>query len=90
MTELAALDPTPRVMQTMMQALNDRDEAVRLQVVLAFEDFEQLEVVPTLRRIAERDPSGEVRDSAVDAIEYLTDPARRTGVQRLGTTTPPH
>ena len=77
-TELAALDPTPRVMQTLMQALNDRDEAVRLQVVLAFEDFEQLEVVPVLRRIAERDPSGEVRDAAADATEFLTNLASRT------------
>ena len=88
-TELAALDPTPRVIKTMMQALNDRDEEVRLQAVLAFEDFEQPEVVPILRRIADRDSSGEVRDAATDAIEYLTDPARHTGVQRPGTT-PPH
>ena len=88
-TELAALDPTPRVMQTMMQALNDRDEEVRLQAVLAFEDFEQLGVVPMLHRIAERDLSGEVRDSAADAIEYLTDPARLTGVQRSSPAPPP-
>ena len=78
-TELAALDPTPRLMQTLMRALNDRDEGVRLQVVLAFEDFEQLEVVPVLRGIAERDPSEEVRDAAADATEFLTDVASRTG-----------
>ena len=75
-TELAALDPTPRVMQTLMQALNDRDEGVRLQVVLAFEDFEQLEVVPVLRRIAEQDPSEEVREAAADTTEFLTNLAR--------------
>ena len=78
MTELAALDPTPRVMQTLMQALNDRDEGVRLQVMLAFEDLEQLEVVPVLRRIAERDASEEVREAAADATEFLTNLASRT------------
>ena len=87
-TELAALDPTPRVMQTMMQALNDRNAEVRLQVVLALEDFEQTEVVPILHRVADGDPSGEVREAAMDAIEYLTDPARRTGVQRSAATDP--
>ena len=78
MTDLAELDPTPRVMQAMMQALNDRDEAVRLEAVLALEDFEKLEVIPVLGRIARQDPSEEVRDAAADATEFLTEVASRT------------
>ena len=45
--------------------------------LLALEDFEKLEAIPVLGRIAPQDPSDEVREAAADAAEFLTDVASR-------------
>jgi HEAT repeat protein len=66
-------DPTPEVLTACLAALNDPEEEVREEAVLALETLEDPSAIPALERVAREDPSEDVRDAAVEALEYLMD-----------------
>ena len=71
--ELGDWDPTPEVLTVCLAALNDPEEEVREEAVLALETLEDPSAIPALERVAREDPSEDVRDAAVEALEYLMD-----------------
>lgn len=72
--EIGLLDPTPELMKSCLQGLSDQDEDVRMEAIPALEMFENSSVIPWLERIAARDPSSQVREAALEALDSLRNP----------------
>jgi hypothetical protein len=71
LNELGLWDATPEVLAACLEALDDPEEEVREEAVLALELLEDPSVIPALQRVAREDPSEDVRESAVEALEEL-------------------
>lgn len=72
--QLGEMEPTQEVLLACFEALNDTEEEVRLLAVLSLEDLEQVSAIPVLRHVANEDPSEDVREAAIEAIDYLANP----------------
>ena len=72
-SELAIIDELPRLWNVCLKALEDRDYDVRIEAVLALENFGDRSL-PVLQTVATSDPSMEVREAAFDAVESVTRP----------------
>ena len=73
---LAASKPTARVFQVCLDGLLDIDADVRLTAVLAFDDLRDRSALPLLLQVAQRDPSQEVQEVALDVYESLANHGR--------------
>ena len=59
------------VLLACLEALQDGDEEVRSEAVLALETLGDPTVIPTPEHVEREDPSQEVREWASEALEYL-------------------
>jgi hypothetical protein len=72
-SELAMIDELSRLWVVCLRALEDRDHDVRLEAVLALENFGDRSLT-VLQTVARSDPSMEVRDAALDTVESVQRP----------------
>ena len=72
--ELSTWEPTPQILAVCFEALNDAQEDVRLEAAFTLEVLEDPSAIPVLQRVAEEDPSEEVREAAAEALESLRNP----------------
>jgi len=71
MSELGLLEPQPEILDACYRGLQDQDEEVRLEAVLALEMLEDLGALQALEEVMGRDPSPRVRDAASESREEL-------------------
>ena len=71
MSELGLLEPQPEILFACYRGLEDQDEVVRLEAVLALEMLEDPGAVQVLGEVMERDPSPRVREAASESREEL-------------------
>jgi hypothetical protein len=69
-SELAMIDEHSRLWVVCLKALEDPDHDVRLEAVLALENFGD-HSLKVLQTVASSDPSMEVRDAALDTVESV-------------------
>ena len=72
-SELAMIDELPRLWTVCLRALEDRDFDVRIEAVLALENFGDRSL-GVLQTVATADPSMEVREAALDTVESVQRP----------------
>ena len=70
-SELGLLEPTPQILFACGRGLQDPQEEVRLEAVLALETLEDPYGIPLLREVIERDPSSHVREAALESLAEL-------------------
>ena len=73
---LASTEVSPRVFRTCLSGLEDVEVDVRLTAVLAFDDLKDRSALPILLEVAQRDPSPQVQEIALDVYESLSDHGR--------------
>ncbi len=71
LSELGLLGPQPEILDACYRGLEDQDEEVRLEAVLALEMLEDPGAVQALEEVMERDPSPRVREAASESREEL-------------------
>ena len=70
-SELGLLDHSSMVLLACLEALQDGNQEVRSEAVLALETIGDPTVISTLEHVERKDPSQEVREWASEALEYL-------------------
>ena len=71
LSELGLLEPQPEILDACYRGLEDQDEEVRLEAVLALEMLEDPGAVQALEEVMERDPSPRVREAASESRREL-------------------
>jgi len=69
-SELAMIDELPRLWNVCIRSLEDRDYDVRIEAVLALENFGNSSLA-VLHTVATSDPSMEVREAALDTMDSV-------------------
>lgn len=71
LSELGLLGAQPEILDACYRGLEDQNEEVRLEAVLALEMLEDPGAVQALEEVMERDPSPRVREAASESREEL-------------------
>ncbi|HUV12936.1 MAG TPA: HEAT repeat domain-containing protein [Acidobacteriota bacterium] len=72
-SELAIIDELPRLWNVCIKSLEDRDHDVRIEAVLALENFGSSSLA-VLNTVATSDPSPDVREAALDTMDSVQRP----------------
>ena len=72
----ASAEASPRVFQICLGGLMDVEADVRLTAVLAFGDLKDRSPLSVLLEVAQRDPSPEVQEIALNVYQSLSDHGR--------------
>ena len=69
--ELGLLEPQPEILVACYKGLEDQNDEVRLEAILALEMLEDPGALQALEEVMERDPSSRVREAASESLEEL-------------------